>query len=104
MSIPLVLHDEERSEAAVAYRESHISGDAIIAVPDLLYYEIANVLALTRRISREEALTVFSLLCEFQLESFDFGQEEFSAAMGLAKELGITVYDAAYAELARRLD
>ncbi len=95
--------DEDRSQEASKYREGHISGEAIAAVPDLLYYEIANVLAVTGRIPPEESAAAFSLLWDFQLERFDFGIDEFSAAMNLAREQRITLYDAAYVELARRL-
>lgn len=89
--------------AADALREGHVAGAETIAVPDLFYYEAANVLALTARLPAADSAQAFSLLWELRLERFDFGLEEFTDAMRLARRHKTTLYDAAYVELARRL-
>ncbi len=97
------LDNEEGNDAAALVKEDHVGGSDTIAVPDLLYYEVANVLSSKTRLSAEAVEEAFSLLWDFQLERFDFALEHFLAALALVRKYKITVYDAAYIELARRL-
>jgi predicted nucleic acid-binding protein len=99
-----LLDDEAGHTRATELREAHAGGTETIAVPDLLFFEIANVLAMKKQLSEVDCASGISLVWDFQLEQYDFGLEEFLAAMSIARRHGITVYDAAYVELARRLD
>ena len=99
-----IFTDEDSGDKALRLKNDHAAGHETIAVPDLLFYEIANVLATKTRLSKEDGAEAFSLLWDFQLELFDFGKEEFLGAMSLANDYLITLYDAAYIELARRLN
>ncbi|MBI2266226.1 MAG: type II toxin-antitoxin system VapC family toxin [Armatimonadetes bacterium] len=98
-----IFRDEDGEEKAKLYRESHVSGKEIIAVPDLLFFEIANVLATKTRLSQKDATEAFSLLWHFDFELFNFGLEEFLHAIVLSRRHKITLYDASYIELAQRL-
>lgn len=73
------------------------------AVPDLLFYEIANVLATKTRLSETAIAEAFSLLWDFSLERFDLGSDEFQGSLALSRKYKVTLYDAAYVELSRRL-
>lgn len=99
-----LLDDEAGRERADGYREAHAAGTETVAVPDLLYYEIANVLIMKKQLSEVAGAAGIALVWDFQLERYDFGLEEFQSAMSIARRYGITVYDAAYVELARRLN
>ncbi|HSB33115.1 MAG TPA: type II toxin-antitoxin system VapC family toxin, partial [Nitrospirota bacterium] len=90
-------------DSAVRLRDDHVSGHETVAVPDLLFYEIGNVLVTKTRLSEEAIHEAFSLLWDFSLERFDLGLDEFLAGMALSRKYGITLYDAAYVELSRRL-
>ncbi len=99
-----IFTDEAGGYKALGLKNDHAAGHETIAVPDLLFYEIANVLTTKTGLGKEESAEAFSLLWDFQMELFDFGKEEFLSAMSLAKEYSLTLYDAAYLELARRLN
>ena len=98
-----IFADEDGGERAADFKDAHVSGHEIIAVPDLLFYEIGNVLSTKTRLTEAAIAEAFSLLWEFSLERFDFGLDEFQNCLGLARKYNVTLYDAAYVELSRRL-
>jgi predicted nucleic acid-binding protein len=98
-----IFDEEADGDHANRLKEGHVAGNEIIAVPDLLFYEVANVLATKTRLSEAAVNEAFSLLWDFQLERFDLGLEEFMGGLALSRKYKITLYDAAYIELARRL-
>lgn len=95
--------NEEDCGKALLYRDKHVAGEQPIAVPDLLFYEVGNVLITRTRLDASAVAEVFSLLWNLDLEVCDLGFEEFSNAIRISRRYGITLYDAAYVELARRL-
>jgi predicted nucleic acid-binding protein len=98
-----IFDDEDGGEQAAGFKDAHVSGHEIVAVPDLLFYEIGNVLATKTRLSETGIAEAFSLLWDFSLERFDLGLEEFRGSLALARKYKITLYDAVYVELSRRL-
>jgi len=98
-----IFDDEDGGDRAASFKDAHASGHEIVAVPDLLFYEIGNVLATKTRLSEAAIAEAFSLLWEFSLERFDLGLEEFQGSLALSRKYKITLYDAAYVELSRRL-
>jgi predicted nucleic acid-binding protein len=95
--------DEAGGERARHYRDRHASGDEIIAVPDLFFYEVAKVLSNRTTLSVEAMSEAFSLLWSFDFEVFTLGLGEFLSGITLSERYRITLYDAAYIELARKL-
>lgn len=98
-----IFDDEDGGEQATRLKDSHVAGHEIVAVPDLLFYEIGNVLATKTRLTEAAIAEAFSLLWDFSLERFDLGLEEFQGGLFLSRKYKITLYDAAYVELSRRL-
>ena len=98
-----IFADEDGGERAAGLREDHVSGNEIIAVPDLLFYEIGNVLSTKTRLSESAIAEALSLLWDFSFERFDLGLDEYQSSMALSRKYKITLYDAAYVELSRRL-
>jgi len=98
-----IFADEDGGEHAARFKDAHVSGHEIIAVPDLLFYEIGNVLATKTRLSEQAVAEAFSLLWEFSLERFDLGLDEYQSSLSLCRRYKITLYDGAYVELSRRL-
>ena len=98
-----IFADEDGRERAALFRDAHASGHEIIAAPDLLFYEIGNVLATKTRLSEAAIAEAFSLLWDFSLERFDLGLDEFQSSLALSRKYKITLSDAAYVELSRRL-
>ncbi len=83
-------------------KDDHVAGHEIIAAPELLFYEIGNVLATKTRLSKAAISDAFSILWDFSLERFDLGLEEFQDSLALSRKFKITLYDAVYIELSRR--
>jgi len=98
-----IFEDEEGHDRALRYRDMHVSGEKPIAVPDLFFYEVANVLITKTRLDAAAGSEAFSLLWNFDLEVCDLGFQEFSSGIRISRRYGITLYDAAYIELARKL-
>lgn len=92
-----------KEEKAKPYRDSHVSGEEIIAVYDLFFYEIANVLTTKTKLSKGAIVEAFSLIWNFDFDIFNFGLEEFLSGITLSRQYRITLYDAAYICLAKRL-
>lgn len=101
--IKWILDNESQSRSALIYRDQHFAGINRIAVPELLFYEIANVLATKTALSKEEAVEEFALIVESELESYSLGTKEFSEAISLAKRFKISLYDSSYIALATAL-
>lgn len=101
--IKWILDDESQSQAALIYRDRHFAGINRIAVPELLFYEIANVLATKTPLSQEEAAEDFSLILESELDSYSLGGKEFMEAISLSKRFKISLYDSSYIALAAAL-
>ncbi|MEK6693620.1 MAG: type II toxin-antitoxin system VapC family toxin [Nitrospirota bacterium] len=98
-----VFDEEDAYERAIKYRRMHISGEEVVVVPSLFFYEIANVLATKTKLSNPEAADFFLTFWNFDLELFNFGLDEFLSGITLSRRYEITLYDAAYIELAKRL-
>jgi predicted nucleic acid-binding protein len=98
-----IFPDEPDRVKSLQYKEAHVKGVEIVAVPDLLFYEIANVLTTKTTIETREISEVFSLIWQLELEVFSFALEEFSNGINLSRKFKITFYDSAYIELARAL-
>ena len=79
---------------------------AVLVVPSLWFFEVANALVIAVRrklISVGERETATALIAALRLETDHDGNERaLSATSELAQKYGLTVYDAAYLELARR--
>ncbi len=97
-ALAAILFGEPEAEAIVAR-----IGEARLVAPTLLAFELANVcLVKCRRFPdrREKLLSAFALRGRFALEEAAVDHVE---ALALAETSGLTVYDASYLWLARRL-
>jgi predicted nucleic acid-binding protein len=103
VALKWIFGEEEGGEEARLYKEEHITGKEPVAVPGLFFYEIANVLATKTRLSTKNAAEAFSLVWNFDLEVFSIGLDEFLEGIILSRQCEITLYDAAYVVLARKL-
>ena len=103
VALKWIFGEEEGGERAKLYKEGHVTGKEPVAVHSLFFYEIANVLATKIRLSTKDAAEAFSLIWNFDLEVFRLGLDEFLEGIILSRQYTITLYDAAYVVLARKL-
>jgi predicted nucleic acid-binding protein len=98
-ALAAILFGEPEAEAVAAR-----IGEARLVAPALLGFELANVcLVKCRRHpeQRDNLLAAFALRTRFGVEEIAI---EYGEALALADAAGLTVYDASYLWLARRLD
>lgn len=98
-----IFDDESGADRAGRFKDEHVAGRDVVAAPDLLFYELANVLATKTRLSERAIAQAFSLFWEFELERFDLGEADFLEGLALSRKYAITLYDASYLLLAKRL-
>ena len=96
--------EDERTPAALAVRERVVEAGA--AVPPLWRYEVANALLMAQRrgrIDMERRVALLQALGDLGIEEDRTPEgDPWRAAVRLADVNRLTVYDAAYLELAQR--
>lgn len=96
---------DERSRAGDRIMDRILEDDSLW-VPALWWYEVSNTLAVAqrrRRLTTADALHALELLNELPLHTdVHFGAEVVWRLQSIAREHGLSAYDAAYLELAQR--
>jgi predicted nucleic acid-binding protein len=96
--------DEDYVSQAIAILENHLNGDLEIHVPNLLIYELGNILRFKEDLASKDAMTIlkktFMLDIKIYLIDLPFAENTFH----LAKKYGITFYDASFLALSHLLD
>jgi predicted nucleic acid-binding protein len=95
---------EEDRDIALAFLDGHINGDTQIAVPELLCYELGNILALKTELSEETIIDDISDFFEFGLQIIPLSQQDYIEAIRLSRLYKISMYDASYIILAKLLN
>jgi predicted nucleic acid-binding protein len=96
---------EEDVSAAKALLVDHMEGRVAIAVPALLYYEVANILLFGRsKPPVDEAAEALRDLYSIPLTVVVPAPDTADAALRLASDHGLSYYDASYVALAETLD
>ncbi len=99
-----LIFEEQDTPQALQLRENHITGEDKIAAPELLYYELANVLAIKVAIPVKDASSALTEIFNLEIETFTLGVEEFLSSISVSRKYKISVYDASYMILAERLN
>lgn len=98
------IFEEQHTPLALQLRENHITGEEKISAPELLYYELANVLTTKVLISAKNASSALAEIFNLEIETFTLGVEEFLSSISISRKYKISVYDASYVILAERLN
>jgi len=95
---------EPDSQAAIRLRDDFATGRIKLTVPTLLFYEVVNALRFSGEFEEGELVLAARSLSKYQFGTWRPRGKllELSAELSLREEL--TVYDACYVALARRLD
>lgn len=96
--------DEVLRDRAIQLRQAYLDGRLTIYVPDLLVYEIANVLRYKPDLDRAQVQQALESLFAMQIKIKDITGEVIRRAIEIAYSYGITVYDAAFVAMAEHLE
>lgn len=94
------LVSERDSNRAVAIRDAHVEGRLKILAPELLWYEVANVVRHSPGVRPDLLHLGLKGLADAQLAIYRPTAASIERAASLALRTGLTVYDACYASLA----
>ena len=95
--------DEVWRDVALQPRLAYIEGRIVIYVPDLLTYEIANVLRFKPDLSQGQVQAALNSLYDMQIRIVKGSREVVKEAIHLAYLYDVTVYDAAFVAIAENL-
>lgn len=92
--------DEEHVQLALTVLHDHLDGRIAVNAPDLLIYELGNLLSLKRQFVSEAPMTILrrTLLLDLQIHPID--QLLAERALAAAERYGVTFYDASFLALA----
>lgn len=96
--------DEVWRDVALQLRQAYIEGRMLIYVPDLLTYEIANVLRYKPDLSQGQVQAALNSLYDMQIRIVNGSREMIKEATHLAYLYDVTVYDAAFMAIAEYLN
>lgn len=95
--------EEPDSPAAHQLLDAHATGERTLVAPDLLIYEVSNVLLRNRTFSVVEVQRSVERLYELEVDLIAPTREVVTAAIDVAAAHHLTFYDALYVQLARHL-
>lgn len=95
--------EEEHIDQALAVLNDHLAGRLEIHAPDLLVYELGNILSLKESAASQKPVAVLknTLLLGMTIHPIDLPLAE--AAFTIAREYRVTFYDASFLALSRLL-
>ncbi|MEM2896819.1 MAG: type II toxin-antitoxin system VapC family toxin [Candidatus Bathyarchaeia archaeon] len=94
---------EEDSDKALKVLQEYVNGKVEIYSPDLLVYEVANVMRYRPDIDDETLATNIESLFNLQLNLIPPSSDVISEAITRAKALNLSMYDACYVVIAETL-
>ena len=96
--------EEADSPAAHRLLEAYAIGETTLVAPDLLVYEVSNVLLRNPTFRTQEVQRSIERLYELEIELIAPSVDIINAAIALAKARRLTFYDALYVQLAHHLE
>ncbi len=96
--------DEDYVSQAVSILERHLHGEIEIHVPDLLFYELGNILRFKESLVSKDGLTILKKTFGLDLQIYPIDLPLAADAYQVSREYKITFYDASFVALSRLLD
>jgi len=93
---------EQDVESSEKLLNSHIEGASMLVSSSLVLYEVCNALRFNPNFGEKDVSRAVTNLLKLELELVDFS-EVFESAIELAFSHDITIYDAAYIAVSRKL-
>ena len=91
---------ETPSETTRTVLEDHVEGRDALVAPELLRYEVGNVLARKTRLTAPAVTTAFDHFLDLEIQTYTLGTAEYRESLRIAGRYKLTMYDASYVGLA----
>lgn len=95
---------EQDSDKALELREAYLNTDLEIAVPDLVFYEISNVMTYDDSFDAENVKESIETLRDMEFDVVAPHTDLLNKAIEVADQKDVTIYDASFMALAEPLD
>ena len=95
--------DEQGSAKALEYKDSLLAGKLVLASPDLMLYEVANVLHLKKEFTEAAVKEALRFLLDIGVEIFTPTEEILDKAVHYTFHTNHSFYDCLYIALASHL-
>jgi len=95
---------EEPPGGSAGALADHLSGRQVLVAPELLRYEVGNVLVNKSSLPFDDAADLFNRFLELEIQAYTLGVEEHRESLLLASRFGIPAYDASYLALSLALN
>ena len=96
--------EEHDSELALQFKERYLTEEIVIAVPDLILYEVPNVLRFKRGLSEQAVKSAMQDLLNLGLEIITPSIKLIQEAIHLSFATRLSIYDCSYLALANEMD
>lgn len=97
-------NSESLIEEALRVRNAFAQGKIGLLAPAHMPYEVGNAIWKNKLLTRQDAAAAIKNLIDFQINLIDLTPKIAGEAMTLARESGVTFYDAAYITVADQFD
>jgi predicted nucleic acid-binding protein len=91
---------ETPTEGGRTVLENHVEGRDPLVAPELLSYEVGNVLVRKTRLTPAAITAAFDHFLDLEIQTYTLGTAEYRESLRLAGRYKLTMYDASYVSLA----
>ena len=95
------LREEDNRHLSLKILDDFLEGKEEVIAPDIVLYELANVLRFKKELTEEDILTAWEFFTDLKIQIFVPEPQFIKECIKFAKKYGVTVYDASYAVLAK---
>jgi predicted nucleic acid-binding protein len=96
--------EENDSLTAIRLKENHSNGKTILIAPDLLIYEVANLLLFSKLFEFSDIKKFLQDLYDLEIDLISPSSDIIESAAELAFDKRISIYDASYLAIAKEFD
>lgn len=95
------LQEEDNRHLSLKILEDFLDGNQEILAPDILLYELANILSFKKELEIVEAIEAWNLFVDFKIKIYIPNTDFLAKCLEFAKKYNISVYDASFTVLAQ---
>jgi predicted nucleic acid-binding protein len=91
--------NEELTDKAVKVRDAFLDGKIDLCAPEHLLYEVGNSVWKNKSLDTDDGIKAIASLLEMEIDLIRLDSKTAGQAMKVARELGLTYYDAVYVQV-----